>query len=162
MRPASHCSPGFKRAAATFVIAFVFVAAAAPTFIRTWSGQNTPDDFRVVYSGARAMLDRAEIYTATQSMYIYSPFLAFVFQPLALLPERIAATAWLILIAVIVLAATIVVSHKIAETWRLSPGDGDHSNTWLVSAGALLLIFEKVGASSVSGRPIASFCSGWL
>ena len=151
MRPASHCSPGFKRAVATFVIALVFVAAAAPTFIRTWSGQNTPDDFHVVYSGARAMLDRAEIYTATQGMYIYSPFLAFVFQPLALLPERIAAAAWLILIAIIVLAATIVVSYKIAETWQLSPCAGD-SNTWLVSAVALLLIFEKVRSEFSLGQ----------
>ena len=47
------------------------------------------DDFHVVYSGARAMLDHAEIDAATHRMYIYSPFVAFVFQPLALLPEHV-------------------------------------------------------------------------
>jgi hypothetical protein len=152
MRAASDRSSRFKRVAGSFVIALVFAVAAAPTFIRTWSGQKTPDDFHVVYSGARAMLDRAEIYAATHGMYIYSPFLAFVFQPLALLPERVAAIAWLILIAIIILAATIIASHKIIETWELSPLHGDHSNSCLVSAGALLLIFEKIRSEFILGQ----------
>lgn len=140
------------RAAAILVIALVFTAAAAPMFIRTALGQKMPDDFNVVYSGARAMLARTEIDAATRGMYVYSPFLAFVFQPLALLPERVAAIAWLILIATIILAATIIASRKIAETWQFSSSDGDRTLRSVVSAAALLLSFEKIRSEFILGQ----------
>jgi hypothetical protein len=74
--------------AALFVILIVFIASGLPTFLRTWSGRKIPDDFLVVYSAARAMSNRVDIYSGTAGMCIYSPFLAFIFQPLAMLPER--------------------------------------------------------------------------
>ena len=96
--------PRFASFAAIFVIALVLIAGAVPTLVGVISGKKSLDDFHVVYSGARAMLDHAEIDVATNRMYIYSPFIAFAFQPLALLPERGSAIAWLLLTAIIVLA----------------------------------------------------------
>jgi hypothetical protein len=88
-------SPALKRLTAAFVIAAVLIAAALPTFLRAWSGRKDLDDFAVVYSAARAMWNHVDIYAGTAGMYIYSPFLAFIFQPLAALPERAAAIVWL-------------------------------------------------------------------
>jgi len=152
MQIAQFRLPHYPRAVAIFVIALVFAAAAAPMFIRTGSGQKTPDDFNVVYSGARAMLARTEIHAATRGMYIYSPFLAFVFQPLALLPERVAAFAWLILIATIILGATIIASRKVTEVWQFSSSDGDRARPFLVSAGVLVLSFEKIRSEFILGQ----------
>src|SRR5713101_5487623 len=152
MRVASYRLPRFTSLAAIFVIALVLITGAAPTLVGVLSGKKSLDDFHVVYSGARAMLDHAEIDAATNRMYIYSPFIAFVFQPLALLPERGSAIAWLILTAIIILAATIIASRKIAATWHLLPPDADRSIPWLVSAGALLLSFEKIRSDFILGQ----------
>ncbi len=152
MRVASYRLPRFTSLAAIFVIALVLITGAAPTLVGVLSGKKSLDDFHVVYSGARAMLDHAEIDAATNRMYIYSPFIAFVFQPLALLPERGSAIAWLILTAIIILAATIIASRKIAATWHLLPPDADRSMPWLVSAGALLLSFEKIRSDFILGQ----------
>ena len=84
-----------KRFSAALFIVVVFIASGLPTFLRTWSGRKIPDDFLVVYSAARAMSNQVDIYAGTAGMYIYSPFLAFIFQPLAALPERAAAIVWL-------------------------------------------------------------------
>jgi len=65
--------------AALFVVVAVFIASGLPTFLRTWSGRKIPDDFLVVYSAARAMLNQVDIYAGTAGMYIYSPFLALSF-----------------------------------------------------------------------------------
>jgi Glycosyltransferase family 87 len=142
--------PRFGRAFAPFVIAVVLIAAAGPAFIRTWSGQKVPDDFHVVYSGARAILNHEEIYGATNGMYIYSPFLAFVFQPLALFPERFAAIGWFILTAIIILATTLIISCRMTETWHLI--SRDDSAPCLISAGTLLLSFEKVRSEFILGQ----------
>jgi len=152
MRVASYRLPRFTGPAAIFVIALVLTTGVAPTLVGVLSGEKGLDDFHVVYSGARAMLDHAEIDAATNRMYIYSPFIAFVFQPLALLPERGSAIAWLVLTAIIILAATIIASRKIAATWHILSTDADRSMPWLVSAGALLLSFEKIRSEFILGQ----------
>ena len=152
MRVAAYRLPHLTRLAAIFVIALVLISGVAPMLIGVLSGKKGLDDFHVVYSGARAMLDHAEIDVATDRMYIYSPFIAFVFQPLALLPERGAAIAWLVLTAIIILAATIIASRKITATWHLLPPEADRSMPWLVSAGALLLSFEKIRSEFILGQ----------
>ncbi len=152
MRVASCRLPRFTRLAAIFVSALVVISGVAPTLVGVLSGKKSLDDFHVVYSGARAMMDHAEIDAATNRMYIYSPFVAFVFQPLALLPERGSAIAWLTLTAIMILAATIITSRKMAATWHLLPPDADRSIPWLVSAGALLLSFAKIRSDFILGQ----------
>lgn len=135
------------------VIVLVLTAAAVPTLIRIASGQKTLDDFDVVYTGARAIAAREDINVASGRMYIYSPFLAFVFQPLGLLPERIAAIAWVILIAIIILAATIIASREITETWLFSSSsDQDRAPSSIISAIALLLSFTKIRSEFILGQ----------
>src|SRR5437764_7403995 len=137
-------SPTLRRFIAAFVIAAVLIGTAAPTFLRTWSGRRYPDDFAVAYSAARAMSNQADIYAGTHGMYIYSPFLAFIFQPLATLPEGVAANIWLVLSATIIVAASIIAARKVTESWRLSPEKTDSSVSWVISATALLLCCAKI------------------
>ncbi len=147
-----HSLPRYARGAAIVAIGLLLTAAAIPGFNRAWAEAKAPDDFHVVYLGARAMIDHAEIHAAANGMYIYSPLLAFVFQPLALLPERVAALVWLVLIAIITVAATIVASRKITGSWQLAVRDGDGAMPLLVSAGALLLSFEKIRSEFILGQ----------
>src|SRR6266480_338251 len=145
-------SPTLRRFIAAFVIAAVLIFAVVPTFLRTWSGRKYPDDFRVVYSAARAMSNQVDIYAGTAGMYIYSPFLAFIFQPLAALPEPVAANVWLILSATIILAASIIAARKVTGIWRLPARETDPSIPWLISATALLLSISKVRSDLYLGQ----------
>jgi glycosyl transferase family 87 len=145
-------SPTLIRLTAAFVIAAVLIAAALPTFLRTWSGRKNPDDFAVVYSAARAMLNHVDIYAATAGMYIYSPFLAFIFQPLAALPERAAAIVWLALSVSIIFAASLIAAQKVTDSWHPSQVKSDPSIPWLISAVALLLSFEKIRSDFTLGQ----------
>jgi Glycosyltransferase family 87 len=130
----------------------VFVAGGLPTLLRTLSGRKIPDDFLVVYSAAHAMSNQVDIYAGTAGMYIYSPFLAFIFQPLAALPERTAAIVWLTLSALIIFAASFLAARKVAETWQLAPREIDPSIPWSISATALLLSFEKIRSDFTLGQ----------
>jgi len=145
-------SPTLRRFIAAFVIAAVLIFAVVPTFLRTWSGRKYPDDFHVVYSAARAMSNQVDIYAGTAGMYIYSPFLAFIFQPLAALPEPVAANVWLILSATIILAASIIAARKVTGIWRLPARETDPSIPWLISATALLLSISKVRSDLYLGQ----------
>ncbi len=138
--------------AALFIIVAVFVGSGLPTFLRTWSGRKIPDDFLVPYSAARAMLNQVDIYAGTAGMYIYSPFLAFIFQPLAMLPERPAAIVWLVLSASIIFAASLLAARKVAESWRVRQKETDPSIPWLISAMALLLSVSKIRSDFVLGQ----------
>jgi alpha-1,2-mannosyltransferase len=128
------------------------MASGLPTILRTWSGRKIPDDFLVVYSAARAMLNQVDIYAGTAGMYIYSPFLAFIFQPLAVLPERPAAIVWLVLSASIIFAASFIAARKVTESWRLWQKEIDASIPWLISATALLLSFAKIRSDFTLGQ----------
>ena len=145
-------SPTLRRVIATLVIAAVLIATAAPTFLRTWSGRKNPDDFKVVYSAARAMWNQVDIYARTAGMYIYSPFLAFIFQPLAALPEGAAANVWLVLSATIILVASMIAARKVTESWLLSAKETDPSVPWLISATALLLSVGKIRSDLYLGQ----------
>jgi hypothetical protein len=138
--------------AALFVVVAVFIGSGLPTLLRTWSGRKIPDDFLVVYSAARAMLNQVDIYAGTAEMYIYSPFLAFIFQPLAALPERPAAIVWLFLSAAIIFAASLIAARKVTESWRLWQKETDRSIPWMISAVALLLSITKIRSDFTLGQ----------
>lgn len=130
----------------------VFIASSLPTFLRTWSGEKIPDDFLVVYSAARAMSNQIDIYAGTAGMYIYSPFLAFIFQPIAALPERAAAIVWLALSAAIIFAASLLAARKVTDSWRLWQKETDLFVPWMISAAALLLSFTKIRSDFTLGQ----------
>jgi hypothetical protein len=141
-----------KRFSAALLIVVVFIASGLPTFLRTWSGRKIPDDFLIVYSASRAMSNQVDIYAGTAGMYIYAPFVAFIFQPLAALPERAAAIVWLALSACIIFAASLIAARKVTESWRLWQKEADPSIPWLISATALLLSFAKIRSDFTLGQ----------
>ena len=98
------------------------------------------------------MLNQVDIYAGTAGMYIYSPFLAFIFQPLAVLPERPAAIVWLVLSASIIFAASLLAAWKVTESWRVRQKETDPSIPWLISAMALLLSVSKIRSDFVLGQ----------
>lgn len=98
------------------------------------------------------MLNQVDIYAGTAGMYIYSPFLAFIFQPLAVLPERPAAIVWLVLSASIIFAAALLAARKVTESWRVRQKETDPSIPWLISAMALLLSVSKIRSDFVLGQ----------
>jgi len=141
-------SPDLRRLIAIVLIASVFLAAAGPTYLEIWNGHKIPDDFAVVYNGAGAMWNHLDIHDATKGMYIYSPFLAFVFQPFTALSLRFASLIWLILTGLIILAASLIAPRKVADNWRIADGN----NSLLISAAALLLSFEKIRSDFILGQ----------
>jgi Glycosyltransferase family 87 len=71
-------------------------------------------DFGHFYHAARAMLDGKDIYSSWHHGYIYPPFLAFLFTPLALLAENTAAyVAFAINLGMLILAAAIAARELI-------------------------------------------------
>jgi hypothetical protein len=85
-------------------------------------------------------------------MYIYSPFLAFIFQPLAVLPERPAAIVWLLLSASIIFAASLLAARKVTESLWVRQKETDPSIPWLISAMALFLSVSKIRSDFVLGQ----------
>jgi hypothetical protein len=147
---ATNLSPDLRRLIAIILMAAVFLGAAGPTYLQIWNGHKIPDDFTVVYNGARAMWNHLDIHDATNGMYIYSPFLAFVFQPLAAFSLRIAALIWLILSGFIILAASLIAARKVTDSWSVT--DEEKSIPLLISASALFLSFEKIRSDFILGQ----------
>src|SRR5262249_9224235 len=94
------------------------------------------------------MWNHLDIHDATKGMYIYSPFLAFLFQPFIALPLRTASLVWLVLSALIILAASLIAARKVADNWHIF--DGNYS--LLISAASLLLSFEKIRSDFILGQ----------
>src|SRR5437588_12027494 len=91
-----------RRAVSIAIITLVLVAAAIPTIVRNATTQKDTQDFAPIYHAARALVTGHNIYSATTGLDIYPPFLAFIVQPLVLLPEHAPAIAWLHLSAMFV------------------------------------------------------------
>lgn len=88
----------------------VLAAQAAWRFLRVEHPLGELDtgssgDFVHYYHAARAVLEGGDIYAAGIRWYIYPPLLAVLLSPLALLPFGIAAAAWTVFNAGIVLAS---------------------------------------------------------
>jgi hypothetical protein len=124
----------------------LFVTAAAPTLRHALIGEKGIQDFAPTYWAARAMWNGQDIYKASDRFYLYSPFVAFIFQPIAALSEYRAAVVWTFLSAVLIAAASIITAKEIIKRWRLDGSKADVSLPWLIAAVALFLSFDKLHA----------------
>jgi hypothetical protein len=130
-------------------IIVLFILGAHAVFRQFSSGTK---DFHHFYRAAAAMWNGSDIYAAADGHYIYPPFLAFILQPLALMPEQIAAIAWIVLSGVFVFAAALIASRHAASCWLGTEAQNDPSISWLVAALATLLIADKIHASFILGQ----------
>ena len=89
--------------ALTIIVLFILEAHAV--FRQFSSGTK---DFHHFYRAAVAMWNGIDIYAAASGHYICPPFLAFILQPLALMPEHMAAIIWIVLSGVFVFAAALI------------------------------------------------------
>jgi hypothetical protein len=113
---------------------------------------STTKDFHYFYRAAEAMWNGGDIYAASDGHYIYPPFLAFVLQPLALMPEHMAAIIWIILSGVFVFVAALIAASEAARCWLRTGAQDDPSLPWLIAAIATLLIADKIHASFILGQ----------
>src|SRR5438105_2726587 len=130
-------------------IIVLFILGAHAVFRQFSSGTK---DFHYFYRAAEAVRNGSDIYAATNGHYIYPPFLAFVLQPLALMPEQIAAIIWIVFSGVFVFAAALIASRQAARCWLRTGAENDASIPWLIAAIATLLIADKIHASFILGQ----------
>jgi len=134
--------------ALTIIMLFILGAHAV---LRQFSIGGTKD-FHHFYHAARAMWNGSDIYAAANGHYVYPPFLAFILQPLALMPEHIAAIIWIVLSGVFVFAATLIASSEATRCWLRTGAQNDPSTPWLIAAMATILIADKIHASFILGQ----------
>src|SRR2546423_1340718 len=123
-------------AGAIMLLAVLAVLPGAARALRNKTG-----DFTHFWRAAAAMLNGDDIYAADEGRYVYPPLLAFMLQPLAMLPERVAAIIWMIVSTALLVTALLILSSELAVRWKLQ-------NTSLaalrISAIALALNFDKI------------------
>lgn len=142
-------TPAARRLAVALIATMLggFITHAA---VACYRSQRT-EDFAYFYRAARAMLAGDDIYAAAAGRYIYPPFLAFVFQPLALLPEVPAATLWAVLSGGALLAALLIAAQEAAKRW-LPEEESFASLRWVIAAAAMLLLADKMHAMFTLGQ----------
>src|SRR2546423_8414252 len=101
-------------AGAIMLLAVVAVLPGASRALRNKTG-----DFTHFWHAASAMLNGDDIYAPGEGRYAYPPLLAFILQPLARLPERIAAIIWMIVRTGLLVTALLVFSFGLAVRWKL-------------------------------------------
>jgi Glycosyltransferase family 87 len=141
-----------RRLASITLIALVLVAAAIPTFVRNATTQKDTQDFAPIYHAAQAMWAGQNIYSATNGLYIYPPFLAFLFQPLILFPEHTAAIVWVIASAFFIAIAALIAAREMTQRWIRPPDTKDGSLSWIIAAVAILLSADKIHADFRLGQ----------
>jgi hypothetical protein len=130
----------------------VLAVAAMPTITRNFRGASIADDFAPVYRAAQAMRAGQDIYTATKGLYIYPPFLALFFQPLTLVPERVAAIVWAVLSALLFGFSAVLIAREVTQHWLSSKVAADLSTAWVIATIAILLVCEKIHADLRLGQ----------
>ena len=114
--------------AALFVFVATLIVAAVPAAKRALSGRT--GDFTYLWLAAQAMIRGEDIYASGRGYYIYPPLTAFLFQPLAFLPESGAAMLWLVMNVALTATAAVIVGRELTRSWRL---DGLQI-TWIIVA----------------------------
>lgn len=124
----------------------VLAIAATPSVHRAWKGLKNTEDFAPTYRAAQAMWNHQDIREATRGIYLYSPLVAFIFQPLTLFPEHTAALVWIVLSACFIFAAAIVAASEVVRRFHPRPNPGNGSQAWLIAAAALIFSYDKIHA----------------
>jgi hypothetical protein len=132
--------------AALFVFVATLIVAAVPAAKRALSGRT--GDFTHLWLAAQAMVRGEDIYASGRGYYIYPPLTAFLFQPLAFLPESGAAGLWLILNVGLIATAAVIVGRELTRSWRL---DGVQIS-WIIVTLAAALTVDKIRATFVLGQ----------
>lgn len=98
-------------------------------------------DFRHFYYAARAILDDADLYTSGTHGYLYPPFVAFLYTPVARLPYAWAARVMLVVNAAMGLGAALLIAGEFAERFDVAdPGQ----ITYFAALAGVLLDLDKV------------------
>jgi Glycosyltransferase family 87 len=132
------------RVAAGVIIAVLLITAATPAIHDTWTGQKATEDFAADYGAAQAMWNGKDIYTATNGFYVYSPFLAFILQPLVAIPEHVASIVWVVFSVFIFFGAALLASKEITKRWCAAGEPVDVSLPWVIATIVLLLSYDKI------------------
>ena len=151
MKKASSLGAMARRIVSITIITVILAAAAIPTIVENATTEKGTHDFAPIYHAAQAMATGHNIYSATAGLYIYPPFLAFIFQPLALLPEHAAAIVWVILSALLITLAALIAAKEITQRWA-PERRMDQSFVWLTAAIPILLAGEKIHADFRLGQ----------
>src|SRR3954452_14866169 len=88
-------------------IALVLFATVFPATVRAWHGHS--NDFTHYWNAAVAMRNGQDIYTSGEHRYVYPPLLAFLFEPLTFVSQRIATAIWICLSGFATLTAVLIV-----------------------------------------------------
>jgi drug/metabolite transporter superfamily protein YnfA len=140
----------FSKKLAGAVIALMLLSVAAPTVLHNLNPSKDTEDFAPVYKAAELMRQGKDMYSGTRGLYIYPPFLALLFQPLTVLPERPAAALWTVVSAAIFAAAALIIATSATHAWNGSRRNADLR--WSIAAVALLLSLEKINADLKLGQ----------
>src|SRR6476619_5686421 len=125
------------------LILIVLLVGAAHAIAKFWIGDDV-SDFVHFYRAASAMSKGKDIYAASQGHYIYPPLLAFIFQPLTILPEAMAATVWTAINGVLILVAIFVASKEAAVRWPRTGSELNIILPWIIAAVATCLAADKI------------------
>src|SRR5438552_13146395 len=145
MKKASSLGAMARRIVSITIITGILAAAAIPTIVENATTEKGTHDFAPIYHAAQALATGHNIYSATTGLYIYPPFLAFIFQPLVLLPEHAAAIAWVILSALLITFGALIAAKEMTERWA-PERQMDGSFAWLIAAAAIVFAAEKIHA----------------
>lgn len=148
---------GVRSACAAFC-GLMLASFAAHAGFENIRNQQT-EDFGYFYQAARAMLEGRDIYAAAGGHYIYPPFIAFIFQPLAFLPEVAASIVWSALAAVIIFVALLLASNESVARWRPEAGP---ALPWLIMTISLVLLGEKFHANFTLGQTDSLMLLGFV
>jgi len=133
------------------ILAILFLALATHSLQQILNGHGT-QDFGYFYHAAQAMRQGQDIYAATKGHYIYPPFLAFVLQPLTLVPEQTAAIVWIIINASLMFGAALIAAQEGAARWHRSNASIDPSMPWAIAAVASILVADKIDTILILGQ----------
>ena len=98
-------------------------------------------DFVHFYEAARAMVRGEDVYASGRGGYIYPPLLAFLYTPLALLPQNPAAVILLVCNTALLLGSVFLAVREFARRFGV-PADG--WKTAAVALAAVLLVADKL------------------
>lgn len=134
---------------AALVVAAVTMVAIGAGGALSGISHGAYHDFEQFYWAAVAMRDGADLASGRSGGYVYPPLLAFALMPLAALPLKTAAIAWLGINLLIAIAAASLAAGEAARRVGLA------ASTWLtlgIAAAGSLIVADKARSSLDQGQ----------